>query len=181
VVADIGLVLFFAAAFVVGVLRGSVRQLIALGAWLIAFVVAAYLRGPVGDWIAGQARQFSREYVDMLAFGLAFVVLLTFAVIIVEIGGSRVHLTQRVAVDDVLGGFLALGVAVLALGAFMIILDSYYAADPATGATQFGLVHDMRTALDASGIANSLRGSLIRGLVALLGPLLPSDVRAVYA
>jgi uncharacterized membrane protein required for colicin V production len=174
-------VLFFAAAFLIGVLRGSVRQLIALGAWLVALIVAAYVREPVGDWISGQARQFSREYVDMLAFGLAFVVLLTLAVIIIEIGGSRVHLTHRVAVDDMLGGFLALGVAVLALGAFMIILDSYYAADPPTGATQLGLVHDVRVALDSSGIANSLRGSLIRGLVALLGPLLPADVRAVYA
>ena len=52
---------------------------------------------------------------------------------ITEIGGSRVHLTERPVVDDVLGGLLALGVAVLTVGAFIIILDSCYSGTEAFG------------------------------------------------
>lgn len=179
--ADIALILFFVAAFLLGLFRGSVRQLIALGAWLVTFIVAAYLRGPVGDWIGNQAREYSPDYVEMLAFGLTFVVLFAVALLVIEIGGKTIHLTQRVAVDEVIGGFLALGVAVLTVGALMIILGSYYATNPPPGAADLDIVRQLNSAFDNSGLANSFRGSLVRGLLALLGPLLPGDIRAVYA
>ena len=51
-----------------GVFRGAVRQLIILGAWLVIFIASIYLRPAVGDFIVGNVPQFSREYIDMLAF-----------------------------------------------------------------------------------------------------------------
>jgi colicin V production protein len=160
-----------------------VRQLIALGAWLVSFIVAAYLRGPLGDWIAAQGGGYSRAYVEMLAFGIAFVVLFALAVVVIEIGGSTIQLTQRVALDQVLGGFLALGVGLLVIGALLIVLDGYYiyAGGPAVGAPDIDFVRALHAALDRSAIVQSLRGSLVPGLISLLGPLLPADIRAVYA
>jgi membrane protein required for colicin V production len=177
---DVVLVVLLAAGFLLGVLRGAVRQLIALGAWVIAFIVAAYLRSLVGDWIASNAPQYSREYVDMLAFLGSFLVLFTLAVLVIEIGGSTIHLTQRVAVDEVLGGLLALGFTLLSIAAVVIALDSYYAANPPTGATELDMVHQLHSALARSAIVSSMHDSLIPGLIALLGPLLPSNIPAVY-
>lgn len=179
--ADIALVFFFAGAFLLGIFRGAVRQMIALGAWLVSFIVAAYLRTPVGDWIAAQARQYSSDHVEMLAFALVFLVLFTIAVLVIEIGGSTSRLTQRPAVDEILGGLVGLGVAVLVVGAILIMLGTYYAASPPQGAAEFDFARAVQSALDRSAIARQLHESLVPGLIALLGPLLPGDIRAVYA
>lgn len=179
--ADIALVIYFAAAFLLGVLRGALRQLIAIGAFLVSFVLAAYLRGPVGDWLGAQASQYSRGHIEMLGFLLAFVVLFGLAVVVIEVGGRTIQLSKRAAVDEVLGGFLALGAAVLSIGALLIIFDTYYAASPPPGEAEVGFVRDLYLAFERSAIARSLHGSLVPGLVALLGPLLPAELRALYA
>lgn len=178
---DVALVVLLAAGFLLGVLRGGVRQLIVLGTWLVAFILSAHLRGPIGDWIAAQAPQYARAHVDMLAFMLTFLVLFGLAVLIVEIGGNTIHLTRRVAVDQVLGGVLAVGATLLMIAAIAIALDSYYALNPPAGAVEVDLVHQLNAAFGRSAIIGFLHDSLIPGLIALLGPLLPADIRAVYA
>ncbi len=80
-------------ASLLGVVRGAVRQLIVLGAWLVAFLVAPYLRPLVGDWIMSNAPDYSREYVDMLAFLASFLVLFLLALVVIEIGGRTVQLS----------------------------------------------------------------------------------------
>lgn len=175
--------MFLAGAFLLGYIRGAVRQLIALGAWLVSFVVAAYVRGPLGDWIFGQGNGYSRAYSEMLAFGLAFFVLFALGVLVIEVGGSTIQLFQRGAFDQILGGFLALGVGLLMIGALLIVLDGYYiyAAAPVPGGSDIEFVRALHAALDRSAIVGALRGSLVPGLISLLGPLLPHDIRVVYA
>lgn len=175
---DILLLILLALAFLLGVLRGAVRQLIAVGAWLVTFVVAAYLRPPVADWLATQQMQVSREYLEMLGFLIAFVVLFSICLLVIEIGGSTIQLTSRAQVDEILGGLLALGVAVLVLGALVIVLDSYY-ANPTPGGGEQELIRGLHLAFERSAIIDALHHSLVPGLLALLGPLLPSQIRAV--
>ena len=62
-----------------------------------------------------------------------------------------------------------------------IILDSYYAVTPPPGAAQVDIVREIHSALQRSAIVQQMHTSLIPGLVALMGPLLPQDIRAVYA
>jgi uncharacterized membrane protein required for colicin V production len=181
---DVALVVLLAAGFLLGYLRGAIRQLIVVGAWLVVFVVSAHVRGPIGDWIASQGPQYSREHVDMLAFLAAFLILFAVAVVIIEIGGTRIHLTKRVSVDEILGGFLALGATLLLIAAVAIALDSYYGAGPGDlppGTTELDLARQLNQAFDRSAIVGFMHVSLIPGLMALLGPLLPADIRAVYA
>ena len=178
---DVALLILLAAGFLLGVLRGAVRQLIVLGAWLVTFIVAAYLRPTVGDWIALNAGEYSRAHVDMLAFAGSFLVLLTLAVLVIEIGGRTVQLTQRVAVDEILGGFLALGATILVIGSFAIIFDTYYATGPSLANAELDIARQLNAAFGRSAIIRAMHDSLIPGLVALLGPVLPPDIRAVYA
>lgn len=178
---DVVLLILLAAGFLLGVLRGAVRQLIVIGAWLVTFIVAAYLRPLVGDWIAANAAGYSREHVDMLAFLLSFLVLFTLAVLVIEIGGTTIQLTQRVALDEILGGFLALGATILVVGSVAIILDTYFAANPSRATSELDIARQLNAAFDRSAIISAMHDSLIPGLMALLGPVLPADIRAVYS
>jgi membrane protein required for colicin V production len=175
--ADIALVAFLAAAFFVGIVRGAVRQLVALGAWFVTFVVAAYLRNPVGDWIAAQQLQLSPDYVHMLGFVLSFLVLFGLAVLVIEVGGTTLQLTRQPLVDDVVGGIVGLGVGLLVVASLVIALDTFYATGPPAGTAELDFVHAIEVALQRSTIVQSLHTSLVPGLVSLLGPLLPTDVR----
>lgn len=175
-VVDIALVLLFLGALLIGILRGALRQLMTLGAWLVALVVAAYMREPVGDWIAAQT-DYSREYVEMLGFGLAFIVLFALAVIVIQIGGRTVELIERPGFDEMLGGVLGLAWAVMAITSLLIVLDTYY-ANPVRGSSELALVQDLNVELRDSSIGAALQRSAVPGLGSVLGPLLPAEVRA---
>jgi uncharacterized membrane protein required for colicin V production len=178
--ADIAIVILLVAGFILGVVRGAVRQLIVLGAWVVAFLVSPYLRPTVGDWILANTPDYSREYVDMLAFVASFFVLFLLAVVVIQVGGKTVQLSQRPGVDEVLGGFLMMGAALLSIAAVVIALDTYY-LNPVVGAAEQPFVHDLYNALERSAIVDGMRNALIPGLIAILGPLLPGDIRVLYA
>jgi hypothetical protein len=159
-----------------GVLRGSLRQLVALGGWLVTFIIAAYVRAPVADWVKGQFPSVTEEHAQMAAFVLAFVVLFGIALIAIEGTGTRVQLTMRPYVDELVGGAVMLLVAVLAVASLILALDSYYAG-AVPGEPQIGLANSLHDGLQVSGIARFLRESVNPILLGLLGPLLPADVR----
>ena len=164
-----------------GVFRGALRQLIILGAWIVVFIVSIYLRQTVGDFLVGNLPEFSREYIDMLAFLSTFVILFTLVVIVVELRGATVHLSKRPAVDEILGALLGLGWMVLAVASFSIALDSFYLLGQPAGAVEITIVREIHQAFDRSAIVATLHDSLIPGVVAILGFLLPSEIRALYA
>ncbi len=177
--ADIAIILLLAGGFILGVVRGAVRQLIVLGAWLVAFLLAPYLRPLVGDWITANTTEYSREYVDMMAFLASFIVLFALAVIVIQIGGATIQLSQRAGVDEILGGFLMMGAALLAVAAVVIAIDSYY-VNPILGGAEQPIIHEIHLALERSAIVDAMHNALIPGLIAILGPLLPADIRTLY-
>lgn len=179
--ADLTLSLILVAGFLLGLFRGPVRQLLALGVVLVSFVIAVYLRPPVGDWIATQALDYSREYNEMLGFGLAFVVLVGVGVFVVQLIGATTHLTRRVTLDAILAGLLGLGLVVLTLACFMIVLDSYYATEPSGGGSQLGFVRELNIALGNSAIARAVHENVVPILLTVFGPILPPDLRALAA
>ena len=126
------------------------------------------------------AADYSREYVDMLAFLASFLVLFLIALLVIEIGGHTVQLSQRPAVDEMLGGFLMLGVTLLSIAAVVIAFDTYY-LNPVLGAAEQPFVSDIHAALERSAIVDAMHNALIPGLVAILGPLMPDDIRNLYA
>ena len=54
-----------------GFLRGTVRALLAVGAWAVCFLIAAYMRMPIGGWLATKG-SLDAFYAKMLAFGAVF-------------------------------------------------------------------------------------------------------------
>jgi uncharacterized membrane protein required for colicin V production len=179
VLTDVVIVLVLIACVVIGVFRGALRQLILLGAWLLALVLAAQIRQPFADWLLGQEPDFSRQYAGMVVFIVGFLVLLTIALVVIELGGRTIVLSHQPAVDEVLGGALMLGVGLLAVAGLLIALGTYYGAEPRGVTAEIPLLSNLNNAVEGSAIVHALRDSLIPGLLALLGPLLPADVRGV--
>jgi len=177
--ADLFIAALVAGGFLLGFVRGVMRQLIALAAWLLSFIVAAQLQRPLADWLVTQEPRYSLQYIEMLTFGAAFLLLFGIAFVAIEIVGTVSDLTTHPALDEVLGGLLAAGVALLAVASVIVILDIYYAA-PVPGPTaEIGILRDAHGLLGRSAIAGWLSDSLIPGLGALFGLLLPEGVRQV--
>jgi hypothetical protein len=115
----------------------------------------------------------------MMAFLASFIVLFALAVIVIQIGGATIQLSQRAGVDEILGGFLMMGAALLAVAAVVIAIDSYY-VNPILGGAEQPIIHEIHLALERSAIVDAMHNALIPGLIAILGPLLPADIRTLY-
>jgi membrane protein required for colicin V production len=177
VLADVAIVLFLVGFLLVGFFRGALRQLLALGAWLVAFVIAAQSRNFIADYLRSQEPDFSVQYAQMLGFLIGFVILFAAALALIELSGRTVTLSHRPIVEEVVGGGLMLVVGVLALCGVLIALGSYYAAPNGTFTAEVEQVRQFHTALGDSKIVGVLRDTLVPWTQSLLGPLLPPDVR----
>ncbi len=180
-VVDLVLLVILAGAFLLGFFQGAIRQLLGVLAWLISFLLAANLRDPVGDFLGQYWTFFPSGYSQMLAFGLVFIVLFVLVNIVIQARYRRAVIHSRVTVlDEIIGGILGALLAVLLVTTALIVLDSYYArgGGPGGGADVPWISQTYRSLAD-SRIAGGLRTSLIPSLLAILGPLLPPEVRDV--
>ena len=175
--ADVAIVLFLVGCALVGFLRGALRQALALGAWLVAFVVAAQGRDFVADWLRGQEPDFSVEYAHMLGFLISFVVILLAALAFIELSGRTFTLSNRPVLEEAFSAGLMLAFGLLALTGVLIALGSYYSVPNPAFTAEVDQLRALNTALSDSTIVHVLRDTLVPWVQALLGPLLPPDVR----
>jgi membrane protein required for colicin V production len=179
VLADIAIVLFLVGCVLIGVFRGALRQVIALGAWLVAFVVAAQGRGFIADWLRTQEPDFSDQYASMLGLLIGFLIILVAAIAIIELSGRTITLSSSPIVEEILGGGVLLFVGLLTLTALLIALGTYYSSEPRDGFTaEVDLVSRLFVALNESTIGRVLHDTLMPAIQTLLGPLLPPNVRS---
>lgn len=174
--ADVAIIVLLIAFALVGFFRGALRQLLALGAWLVALVIAAQARGFLADYMRAQEPDFSVVYANMLSFLVGFLILLLAALAIIELSGRTVTLSSRAIVEEVVGGAALLLVGILAITGVLLALDTYYAL-PTGFTAEVDLVRQIHTALGESRIATALHDTLVPLVQQLLGPLLPPDVR----
>jgi uncharacterized membrane protein required for colicin V production len=181
VIVDVLLLLLLTGGFILGFFRGVLRQLLALGGWLFAFVAAIYLRLPVGDWLDRSSSQFDFEYAQMLAFTAIFLALFVAALLLFELGGSGLSLVRHPLLDDAFGGVVGVLLAALTAASLIVILDSYFVSRPVPVAGELSWLRDIHDGLSRSALAEPLRDWVIRPLGVLLGPLLPSELRVVMS
>lgn len=175
--ADIAIILFLVGCVLLGLFRGAVRQLLALGAWLVTLIVAAQGRNFLADWLRGQEPDFSGQYAQMLGFLIGFAILFIAAVALIELSGRTITLSNRPIVEEVVGGGVLLVVGLLAVTGLLIALGSYYATPNGAFTAEVEQVRQLNAALGDSKIVGVLRDTLVPWIQTLLGPLLPPDVR----
>jgi uncharacterized membrane protein required for colicin V production len=184
---DIFLLVFIVSVLITGFFWGALRSLMLLATWLFAFLAGAYLQVELGAYLASQWTDFLASFSTMAAYGIIYVgVLVAAPFFIYAITRSTQRVTRYQVLDDFVGAFFAVFVAVLSIAGVMIILSTYYgtgtdteivivsaAGGPAWTAT---LYEDLLNSNIGSGIAETLIP--IIGFV--LGPILPPDVREVF-
>ena len=174
--ADVAIILFLVGAVLVGVFRGVIRQFLCVGAWIVGFILAAHIRPPIADYLIAQEPDFSRHYAEMVAFVIAYVILVGLAVIVIELGGRTLQLSSRPLVDEVVGGVAMLFVGLLIVAGLQIALHTFFAVPTEEPTAEIEALRSLNVELEKSAIADALRDTLESGIKTLLGPLLPADV-----
>ncbi len=179
---DIYLIVLIVASLVVGFFWGATRSIMMVAAWLAAFVAGAYLRLQLGSYLASEWSSFEVGFSEMAAYGLIYLAILVAApvLIIVSTRGSQRFFSSQ-GLDDVVGALIAGGVAILAIAGIMTIFATYYGqGEPVVlvaGGPQW--TADVYQAMLDSSVGTFVDERVIPVLGAILGPILPPDVREV--
>lgn len=181
---DVFLLVIIVSALIVGFFWGAVRSLMLLAVWLLAFLAGAYLKLELGSYLAAQWPNFEASWSEMAAFGLIYMGLLLAApILIVVLTRSGQHVTRSQVIDDGIGSVVAAFVALLGIAGLMIVFSTYYDAsetfiDP-TGGPDWAAT--MFQSLLTSNIGSWIYENLVPLIGTLFGPILPFDVREVFA
>ena len=180
---DLLVFILLIAGFIVGYLQGTVRRLIGIVTALFSLIVAAQLRRPLGDFLAGNWGQFPPGYSHLLAFGFLFALLVIIFAILTQVYFERGPLLPRWRyADPLLGGFFGIIEMLVFIGALILILDSYFATpDLVVSAAEFSWLRDFFNAIDVSRTADLFRASAFPALFALIGFFIPEELRRLYS
>ena len=179
-VVDLVLIALLAVALVGGIVQGALRGLEGFVAIILAFVVAANLANPFGNFLAGNWKQLPAGYNHMLAFLIVFLLLAVGAIIGLFFLTPRTEIKPgQPAVDDAFGAFFGLVEAIVILACIVIIFRSYDMPLPFKGDIEpLHRVYDMIN-FD-SHIAAGLRSGVAPIIVHLLAPFLPASIVALF-
>lgn len=179
---DLLIVLVLMGLFILGFIQGTVRRLLGIASIIFSFLVAAQLREPLGNFLAENWTQFPDEYSRMIAMGSVFVAATIGFTIALQVFYKVVPLFQKYpVVDEVLGGTLGVLQGLILIGCVIMVLDPFYRLQ---GAPKFngemGILRTIFEAYDQSGTANIFRSQVIPGVIAVIGALIPQDVKDVF-
>ncbi len=179
---DLLVLLILAALFILGYIQGTIRRLLGIASLLFSFLLAANLRGPLGDFLVANWTQFPPEYSRMVGFGTLFVAASLAFSLVIQAFYRRVPLFDKyTVVDELLGGLLGILQGVILLGAMIVILDSFFRISgiaPRTGELPF--LREIFNAYDGSITASIFRSALIPAFMAITGPFIPNDLRSLF-
>ena len=180
---DLLLVLYFMGFFILGFAQGTLRRLLGLGAILFSFLLAANLAAPLGEFLGANWTQFPKEYSYMVGFLTVFVASsVAFALIVQGFYQPQPLFQKARFADEIIGALLGLVQAAVILGAFIIILDSFFRIPGlATDPQELPFLRTIWEALDTTKFAILFRDTLIPAFFALTGLFIPENIKANYA
>jgi len=182
-VVDLVIFLFFLGFFVLGFAQGTIRRLIGIASILFSFFLAANLADPLGTFLGNNWTQFPRQYSYMVGFLTVFVASsVAFALVAQGFYKPQPLFEKARFVDELLGGVLGIVQFGLILGAFVIILDTFFLLPgiPISN-NELPFLRDLASALDTSTIVDFYRSTLIPAFFAVFGFLVPDNIEAYYA
>jgi hypothetical protein len=147
---------------------------------VFAFLVAANLRDPLGDYLAQNWRQFDFGYNHLLAFSIVFVVGAVASSLVIQGFYKRTEINaNHPIVDDIVGGLLGLTQGLLLLIVAVVILSSNILPPAQSGdVSQLRYVQDL--IVNQSHIAAGIRDVVAPPLLHILSFLLPADLVALF-
>jgi len=178
--ADLALMVALFGFFILGVIQGTIRTILTIISLVFAFLLAANLRGPLGDGLANNWHQFPVGYNRMLAFLMLFVVFSVGFLVLILGFYKRTELSAaHPALEDLMGGLLGLLMGLVLLGVVVAIMGSYLLPGQFKGELDYvRQFHD--TLLYGSNIGAAFRGTVMPFVLHALAPLLPGDLVTAF-
>lgn len=180
--ADLLIVLYFIAFFVLGFAQGTIRRLIGIGAILLSFLFAANLADPIGGFLGDHWTQFPRQYSYMIAFGGIFLAAAILLALVVQSYYKPQQLFKRARfADEIIGGVLGLLQGAIIFAAVLVILDSFFRIpgvpqDP----QELPFLRAFWGGLDHTQFAILFRNTLIPAGFAVFGLFVPNTLKTLY-
>jgi len=174
---DVAIIALLAVGVFIGFTQGIIRYLLSVLAVLVAFVLAAQLKGPVSDAF-GVWQAFPPEGRELLFFVLLFFVLLFFALVVglwllIRVVYRRTRLPIAKQLDEIGGAILGLVFVIVLFSFHVVVFDSFYRG---AGADATGPVGAYYNALDDSLIVGFLRETVIPGVGFVARPFVPREI-----
>jgi uncharacterized membrane protein required for colicin V production len=179
---DLLLVLYFMGFFVLGFAQGTIRRLIGIASILFSFFLAANLYEPLGNFLASNWTQFSKEYAFTVGFLIVFLAAAIGFAIVAQGWYKPQPLFEKARfVDELLGGILGLLQAALILGILVVILGTYFMRpgvppDP----DELPFLRDLWGALEVSRIVDVFQETLIPAFFVVTGFLIPDSIKSLF-
>ncbi len=170
------------ALFILGFMQGIIRRLLGIASILLALLVAAQVRQPLGSFLAENWTQYPAEYNYMIAFGTVFVAGTIASTIAIQLFYRPIPLfAQYPIIDEVLGGVLGVIQGGLILSAFFLITDPFFLTigQEARG-IEFPFVREIHLALNDSITATIVRDRIVPFILLIFGGAFPAAVKEVF-
>lgn len=179
--ADLVMVVFIGGLVLAGWRSGFVRRLIGLVFVVVSLVAGVFLRAPAGAIVNSFLPKIPSDYAQMLGYAVAFAALMVVLNLLAHPIVSRVpqHGLSE-ATDKALGAILGLAEGVLIVSAAIVVLHTYSDAfNGVPGFKETGFLTDIKTQVDDSTIGQALESTTVPIVLAVIGPILPSDVKSI--
>lgn len=168
---DLAIILALAVGVFIGFTQGAVRYLVCCVSVLVAFVIAAQLKGPIvgllGFWTA-----FSVGGRELLVFVLLFLGLVAGGWFAARALYRSTRLPVPVQLDELAGAVLGFLWVALLIVFHLVVYDSYFQR----GAEPVGWVGGYYDLLNQSLLVDYLRQALIPTAGFLVRPFVPSPI-----
>ena len=168
---DLAIILLLAVGVFAGFTQGTIVYLLNCLALLVAFVVAAQLKGPLLD-LLGFWNAFSPEGRDLIVFLILFLGLSIAAWFVIFAAYKRSRLPLPKQIDEIGGALLGLLYVGLFISLFLVVLDSFYIE----GGEGPGWLTGLYDGLNDSLIIGFFRENVIPIAGFVMRPFVPDEI-----
>ena len=171
---DLFIILLLIVGVFVGFTQGMIRYVLNCVAVLVAFVLAAQLKGPIVDLLSFW-RAFTLQGRELLVFIILFVIFVVLGWFVIRALYHRTRLPIVRQLDEIGGAIFGLIWVAMLITFHLLVYDSYYEA----GGEPMGFVGAYTEAMNASVLVQFFRDTLIPTAGFLVRPFVPSDISAL--
>lgn len=173
---DLVIIVVLAIGVFAGFMQGIIRSALNCLAVIVAFILAAQLKGPVFELLRFWAA-FTPEGRELLIFVVLFLGFVIGAWFTIRAMYHRTRLPIVRQLDEIGGAVLGLLFVALLLTFHLVVFDSYFLVGNQGG----GWVAGYYDALNGSLIVQSLRETLLPGAGFLVRPFVPEEIARLLA
>lgn len=170
---DLAILVLLAFGIFIGFAQGLIRYLLGAVSVVLAFVLAAQLRGPVSG-IFGVWEAFPPEGRDLFFFVVLFVGLVIGFWFLIRTFYGRTRLPIARQLDEIGGAILGFVFVVVLISFHLVVLDSFYRVE--ANAEPEGPIGAYYTAINDSVIIGFLRDTVIPTVGFAARPFVPADI-----